>query len=177
MGVKLARGVKGVNNFVKDFSQAFSQRLRELRGTQSKSAFGRFLGIPNPSTYHNYERGRVPDSQTVSDIAQRCSVTVDWLLGRDDALPPQPTAPLPAAMVREAPAAYGQAGQCRYPEDCDLPGQIRELREDYAAMQATLAKMAGQIETVTGLLGNALAPGLGNAHSDAHRKYQPRKAG
>jgi transcriptional regulator with XRE-family HTH domain len=82
---KLARGVKGVNGVVKDFSHIFSERLRELRGSQSKSALGRFLGIPNPSTYHNYERGRVPDSRTVADIAQHCGVTVDWLLGRSTA--------------------------------------------------------------------------------------------
>ncbi len=156
--------------------QLFSDRLKILRGTRRKSVFSRELGLSAP-VYQRYEEGRIPSSDNLSVIAERCNVTVDWLLGRDDSPPPQPAAEPHAALVREAPSAYGQAGQCRYPADCDLPGQIAELREDYAAMQATLAKMAGQIETVTGLLGNALAPGLGIAHSDAHRKHQPRKAG
>ena len=146
MGDKLARGVKGVNSFVKDFSQLFSQRLIELRGTQSKSAFGRFLGIPNPSTYHNYERGRVPDSQTVADIAQRCGVTVDWLLGRAD--PPSGIAGVPPAAlpsVREDP--------CHYPGD--IPARLE-------AMEGELATIRAQLETVTALLSGALRAGIEN---------------
>jgi len=85
--------------------------------------------------------------------------------------------PHPASIAEPPVSPPPASSACRYPVDCDLPGQIAELREDYAAMQTTLAKMAGQLETVTGLLGNALAPGLGIAHSDAHRKHQPRKAG
>ena len=68
---------------MKEFSRIFSERLKKLRGERGKSAFGRLLGITNPSTYHNYESGRVPDSQTVKEIAEKCNVTVDWLLGRD----------------------------------------------------------------------------------------------
>lgn len=65
-------------------SDIFSRRLKELRGSRNKSVFGRFLGIANASTYHNYESGRLPDSRVVQDIAMRCGVSVDWLLGISD---------------------------------------------------------------------------------------------
>ncbi len=69
---------------MKDFSEIFSRRLKTLRGQRTKSAFARFLGIQSPSTYHYYENGRVPHSQLVKNIADKCGVTVDWLLGRTE---------------------------------------------------------------------------------------------
>jgi len=138
----------------------FSERLRTLRAQKDMTslAMADFLEFSQP-VYSRYENGRVPDVNTVAAIAERCGVTVDWLLGRADAQ--RPVAPAPLA------SASGVEG-CRCPSGVD---------ERLDAMEQTLAKMAGQLETVTGLLGNALAPGLGIAHSDANRKHQPRKAG
>ena len=140
--------------------QLFSDRLKILRGTRRKAEFSRELGIPAP-VYQRYEDGRIPSSENLSVIAARCGVTVDWLLGRADA-------PLPSAA--SAPK-QDTPGSCRYPTDCDLPAQIRELRADYQAMKKTLATMAAQMETVTGLLGHALGEQLGaNAHGENQKK-------
>lgn len=53
-----------------------------LRKERSKAAFARFLGIPAPM-YHRYEQGQVPKDSNLGVIADKCGVTVDWLLGRD----------------------------------------------------------------------------------------------
>jgi len=147
----------------------FSERLRTLRAQKDMTslAMADFLEFSQP-VYSRYENGRVPDVDTVAAIAERCGVTVDWLLGRGDTSPP--------ASATVQPAVTPTASACRYPADCALPGQIAELREDYAAMHATLTKMAGQIEAVTGLLGNALANGLRNPQDNRPEKQQ-RKAG
>ena len=34
--------------------------------------------------YHRYENGQVPKDHNLQVIADRCGVTVDWLLGRGD---------------------------------------------------------------------------------------------
>jgi transcriptional regulator with XRE-family HTH domain len=88
---------------MKKNSQIFSRRLRELRGDVNKSKFGRLLGISNPSTYHNYEQGRIPDSQTVKDIAEKCGVSVDWMLGMSD----EKNIGTACRIVREPRADYG----------------------------------------------------------------------
>lgn len=64
-------------------SQIFSDRLKSLRGSRSKAGFAKELGIGSPVTYFNYEKGRVPKSVILEQIASKCNVTVDWLLGRD----------------------------------------------------------------------------------------------
>ena len=72
------------------FSEAFSQRLTTLRNGRKKADFADFLGL-KPPTYFRYEAGRLPRMETLKQIADRCGVTVDWLLGRE------PLAGLPAA--------------------------------------------------------------------------------
>lgn len=84
----------------------FLSRLRELRGSRSKAAFARFLGL-KPPVYQNYENGRVPSPDNLSLIAQKCGTTVDWLLGRQDGKPGQSN----LTMVRECPARYGSPGE------------------------------------------------------------------
>ena len=64
-------------------SETFSERLKALRGEHSKVDFAKELGINSPVTYFNYEQGRVPNSGILEQIASKCNVTVDWLLGRD----------------------------------------------------------------------------------------------
>jgi transcriptional regulator with XRE-family HTH domain len=59
----------------------FSDRLRVLRAQRTKAEFARFLGFAAP-VYQRYEDGRVPQHKHLSVIADRCHVTVDWLLGR-----------------------------------------------------------------------------------------------
>lgn len=63
------------------FGKAFAVRLRQLRGTRNCAEFARFLGIKAP-VYHRYEQGRIPKSDNLSVIADKCGVPVDWLLGK-----------------------------------------------------------------------------------------------
>jgi transcriptional regulator with XRE-family HTH domain len=57
----------------------FSSRLRTIRGKLSQEEFGKFFGVTKV-TISRYEAGRVPDSETLSRIAEFAGVTVDWLL-------------------------------------------------------------------------------------------------
>jgi transcriptional regulator with XRE-family HTH domain len=65
-------------------SDLFSERLKSLRGDRNKAEFARVLGIPAPM-YHRYEDGQVPKENNLRVIAERCGVTIDWLLGREGA--------------------------------------------------------------------------------------------
>lgn len=55
--------------------------MRELRGRLTQEEFAKQLGIKSQQAYQKYERGRVPKAPILQQIAQRCGVTVDWLLG------------------------------------------------------------------------------------------------
>ena len=63
----------------------FSQRFRSLRGKTSQDKFADFLGISRP-TVGFYENGdHLPDALTLSQIAKKCNVSADYLLGLSDA--------------------------------------------------------------------------------------------
>lgn len=64
-------------------SDIFRDRLVSLRGSRKKSDFARFLGT-TPQNYQRYESGRIPDADILLEIASRCNVKVDWLLGVED---------------------------------------------------------------------------------------------
>lgn len=62
----------------------FADRFRELRGERTQAEFADFLGISRP-TVGFYENGdRVPDAIILKQIAERCGVTSDYLLGLSD---------------------------------------------------------------------------------------------
>jgi transcriptional regulator with XRE-family HTH domain len=147
---------------VKNLSQGFAGRLRALRGDRSKSAFARALGIANPSTYQNYEAGRIPDAQVVQTIATQCGVSIAWLLSGEGP-PPAGLAPGAALQLRERGVDYPAAGAsqpplCRFPADCD--------------MVARLDRMETQMQTLVQLLGATLA-----ASSPAAAPAERKKAG
>lgn len=60
-------------------SDLFSARLKSLRGERNKAEFARILGIPAPM-YHRYELGQVPKTDNLQVIADKCGVSIDWLL-------------------------------------------------------------------------------------------------
>ena len=68
-------------------SEIFSERLKGLRGGKSQVKFAKELGIKSPVTYFNYEKGRIPKPEILDKIAEKQGVTVDWLLGRKNAIP------------------------------------------------------------------------------------------
>lgn len=58
----------------------FGERLRKLRGAESKKAFAHRLGV-SPQNYQWYEAGRVPNVERLKSIAGVLGVSVDFLLG------------------------------------------------------------------------------------------------
>ena len=61
----------------------FSEKLKQLRGDLTQSAFCRKLGIPL-TTYQRYEKGeRVPNIDVLAQIVKRTSISSDTLLGLD----------------------------------------------------------------------------------------------
>lgn len=61
--------------------QVFADRFRELRGEKTQGEFAEFLGISRP-TVGFYENGtRLPDVLVLRQIAEKCQVSADWLIG------------------------------------------------------------------------------------------------
>lgn len=66
----------------------FAERFAELRGEMTQSEFADFLSISRP-TVGFYENGtRIPDALTLRQIAERCGVSSDWLVGLSDVQTP-----------------------------------------------------------------------------------------
>ncbi len=56
--------------------------LRKLKGNKSQKEFAEFLEIPQP-TLSSYESGRIkPTVDAIGNIADKCSVSLDWICGR-----------------------------------------------------------------------------------------------
>lgn len=60
----------------------FAERFRKLRGTSSQRDFAVRLGMNQPNVAR-YELGRVPKPDVLDDIASKCGVSVNWLLGSE----------------------------------------------------------------------------------------------
>lgn len=62
----------------------FTERFTLLRGERTQAQFADFLGISRP-TVALYESGtRIPDIAVLKEIAQKCQVSADYLLGLTD---------------------------------------------------------------------------------------------
>ena len=62
----------------------FAARFGELRGERTQAEFAQFLGISR-ATVGFYENGeRIPDALVLRQIAERCGVATDYLVGLSD---------------------------------------------------------------------------------------------
>ena len=64
----------------------FEERFKSLREAMNmtQDAFAEFLGISRP-TVGFYEKGsRIPDAEVLCNIAKKCNITSDWLIGLTD---------------------------------------------------------------------------------------------
>ena len=66
----------------------FTKRFRELRGERDNTEFGKFLGISRQTVGFYYNGDRIPDAQGLKQIAEKCGVSADWLLGLTDVTSP-----------------------------------------------------------------------------------------
>lgn len=78
-----ADGPMSVNNEEKSKTQeAFWKRFRMLKGDLTNSQFSKVAGINMNTTQMIQTNRRLPGMHQMKRIADRCGVTVDWLLGR-----------------------------------------------------------------------------------------------
>ena len=137
------------------FSNRFAERLRILRGSKSKAAFARELGIENPQTYQRYEKDRIPDPVILDRISTQCGKSVDWLLGRD-----------PVREVRESQPQY----------DSDMKATPRRIIGTLV-QDASVQKLEEILDVCTGagdaewiqIIGKELAKRARNSQSESNK--------
>ena len=59
----------------------FTKRFRELQGERTNTVFADFLGISRQTVGFYCNGDRIPDAVVLRQIASKCEVSVDWLLG------------------------------------------------------------------------------------------------
>ena len=62
----------------------FTERFRELQRDRSNTEFAEFLGISRQTVGFYCNGDRIPDAMTLKQIAEKCNVSTDWLLGLSD---------------------------------------------------------------------------------------------
>lgn len=62
----------------------FTRRFRELQGERSNTEFADFLGLSRQTVGFYCNGDRLPDVITLLQIAEKCSVSTDYLLGQSD---------------------------------------------------------------------------------------------
>lgn len=109
----------------------FSERLKELRGTESQSSFAEAIGI-NRVQYAKYESGKnLPSIDVLANICRAHAVSSDWLLG----LPTRSAAPaLYAPNNTGAIAIGGDAiiGESRACAKCPYKKKLKALEKAFA---------------------------------------------
>lgn len=95
-------------------TQTTAQRLRELRGDKSQTAFCKLLEVPQP-TYSTWERATSrPNNVAIAQIAAKCGVSSDWLLGlTSEKHGRAEVSPADVSSVREIPVV-GMAAAAMY---------------------------------------------------------------
>ena len=59
----------------------FTERFRKLQGDRSNTEFAEFLEISRQTVGFYCNGDRVPDALTLKQIAEKCNISADWLLG------------------------------------------------------------------------------------------------
>lgn len=62
----------------------FRDRFRELQGNRSNTEFAAFLGMSRQTVGFYCNGDRIPDALGIKEIAEKCKVSADWLLGMTD---------------------------------------------------------------------------------------------
>ena len=64
----------------------FTERFRSLQGDRTNTEFADFLGLSRQTVGFYCNGDRLPDVVTLKQIAGKCGVTTDWLLGHNTPL-------------------------------------------------------------------------------------------
>mgnify|MGYP004611607451 CR=1 FL=1 len=62
----------------------FRDRFNLLRGNRTQAEFAAVLGMSRATVAFYCAGDRIPDALTLRDIAEKCKVSTDWLLGLSD---------------------------------------------------------------------------------------------
>lgn len=82
-------------------NQTFCNNLRELRGELSQERYAKIFGLTQ-RTYSNYETGiREPDIETLIKIANYHNISVDYLIGHDNAIMKRPYSEIAENFIKE----------------------------------------------------------------------------
>lgn len=65
----------------------FKYRFKELQGTMSNTEFAEFLGMSRQTVGFYLNGDRIPDALALKQIAERCQVSADFLIGLSDIKP------------------------------------------------------------------------------------------
>lgn len=68
----------------------FTERFRELQGEMSNTEFAAFLGMSRQTVGFYCNGDRIPDAVGLKDIAEKCNVSADYLLGLTNVCSPDP---------------------------------------------------------------------------------------
>ncbi len=65
-----------------NFKERFTIILEE--SGKSQEEFGKFIGISKPMVYHYKNGSGQPSAEVLATIADKCNVSMEWLVGRSD---------------------------------------------------------------------------------------------
>lgn len=71
-------------NQLKSRLPVFTERFRELQEDRSNTEFAEFLGISRQTVGFYCNGDRIPDALGLKEVAEKCEVSTDWLLGLSD---------------------------------------------------------------------------------------------
>ena len=63
----------------------FCERFRELVGSVTQNEFADMVGLSRATVGFYHHGDRIPDAAVLLKIADKCNISVDWLLGISDA--------------------------------------------------------------------------------------------
>ena len=121
----------------------FSERLKELRGTESQSSFAAAIGI-NRVQYAKYESGtNTPSIDALIRICRVHPVSADWLLGlkdRDGSTVIGNNNAVGAnarVTVRGTASVYGERNECM---GCPYKKKLKEFEAFFTSTTSTKGK-------------------------------------
>lgn len=94
-------GYEEKNEGKKGHTNILTKKLKELRGELSQEKYAKIFGLTQ-RTYSNYETGiREPDIETLIKIANYHNISVDYLIGHDNAIMKRPYSEIAENFIKE----------------------------------------------------------------------------
>ena len=79
----LEEASRGKRNSREEIEENFMKNMSILRGEMNDSEFAGYLGMKYDTLYQYVSGRRFPTVYALAQIAEKCGVTMDWLIGRE----------------------------------------------------------------------------------------------